>query len=266
MQLQWTPSPIVSALYASWLLERQQSVHDPHLPTQLDGLPAAIARHTAWPELLTRVAAGRSPAESCAEVDAAAVTDLVAEASRTYLQFYPDLHQQLTWRTGPLREQWEARGPGLMRLISRISHTPLQSDLVPEVVLVQPTVGGGGCLLVDDRRLLFEAMLANPLPELPEVLRLAWLLCQLLTRKESPLTPAIAALAWMPPVLEAGGQVELCRSDEASLQAAIRHWPSPAPLQPEIRRVRDWLPCWLQYRQQPTAVAWPQWLVLQGAA
>ncbi len=260
MQLQWTPSPLVSALYASWLLERQQLVHDPHLPSQLGETPAAIARHTAWPELLSRVAAGRVPDAAGGET----VAELVAEASRAYLQLYPDLNQQLTWRTGPLREQWEARGPGLMRLISRFSNTPLQSDIVPEVVLVQPTVGGAGCLLIDDRRLLFEAMLANPISELPEVLRLAWLLCQLCMRQLSQVAPPTASLAWIPAVLEAGQEVELCRCDAASWQLAIRHWPSPAPLHPDVGPDSDWLRLWQRYRQQPSPATWPDWLVLQA--
>jgi hypothetical protein len=261
MQLHWTPSPVVSALYACWLLERQQSVHDPHLRTQLGEIPAAIARQLAWPELLSRVAEDWPAAEA----DADSLTESVTEAHRAYLQLYPDLQQQLVWRTGPLREQWEARGPGLMRRISHLSNASLPSDIVPEVLLVQPTVGGAGCLLVDDRRLLFEAMLANPLPELPEVLRLAWLLCQLLTRHRSPIAPPVASLAWIPAVLEAGQEVELCRCDEASLQSAIRHWPAPAPLHPGVRPGGDWLQRWQRYRQQSSSATWPEWLDLPGA-
>ena len=47
------------------------------------------------------------------------------------------------------------------------------------VILVRPALGGGGAAFPEAKAVSFEAMLANPQRELPEIVRLAWLLAQI---------------------------------------------------------------------------------------
>ncbi|MEM6799582.1 MAG: hypothetical protein AAF589_08710, partial [Planctomycetota bacterium] len=82
---------------------------------------------------------------------------------------------EMRLRTGPLRGQWEARGPGLMRLIGQLA-PPVAANETNRVSLVTPVVGGHGDVL--EGRVTIEAVLANPHAELPEALRLAWLLAR----------------------------------------------------------------------------------------
>ena len=73
--------------------------------------------------------------------------------------------------------------------------------------------------------MVIEAVLANPRFELPEVVRLGWLLAMLnfdLARYRDPLSDAerVLPLAMIPPVLAAAAEVELTRFDPATLR-----WP-----------------------------------------
>ena len=91
---------------------------------------------------------------------------------------------ELPLRLEPLRSQWEARGPGLLFGVRRLTSVDW---LVPSanVVLLPPVLGGAGQAHPTYNVVTFEAVLANPISRLPEVLRLGWLLAQL--------NPALAA-------------------------------------------------------------------------
>ncbi len=91
---------------------------------------------------------------------------------------FPDLVQELALRARPVREQWDARGPGLLQEWSRLTGVP-HSNCDTEILLVAPLLAGGGRALLNYRRCFFEAVLVNPHPELPEPVRLAWLIGQL---------------------------------------------------------------------------------------
>ena len=77
-------------------------------------------------------------------------------------------------RMRPLREQWEARGPGLLKYAGQ--QLPwLTWPSHPVIHLVAPQQGGGG-RVVTESEIEFETMLFHPHPALPEIARLAWLL------------------------------------------------------------------------------------------
>ena len=96
---------------------------------------------------------------------------------------------------------------------------------------MQPVAGGGGRAHIHFNTVRIEAILTNPNSQLPEVVRLAWMLSQLnldlpdyqgtLTRDR---TEVVGALALLPVVLSAGEEVELVRNDLATLVAAINGW------------------------------------------
>ena len=91
---------------------------------------------------------------------------------------FPHFLDEIPLRVRPLQQLWESCGPGLIRMIQNFTHPEL---MVPtaRVFLVQPILGGFGYAHLATNSLHFEAVLTNEIPELPETLRLAWLLSQL---------------------------------------------------------------------------------------
>lgn len=147
---------------------------------------------------------------------------------------HPGALEELELRSSPLREQWEARGGGLLATLDRLTTT----GLVPEAadaILVHPVLGGGGAAHWQYNSVQFEAVLANPLAELPEVLRLGWLLAQLnfdlplyddhLDRRRLAI---VGPLALIPPTLASGTEVELNRDTRDTLATAVRAWTGAA--------------------------------------
>ena len=136
---------------------------------------------------------------------------------------------ELSLRTGPIRQQWEARGPGLLAALSQRLRWLTWSEPVT-IALVQPIRHGGGWIQ-SSSTICFEALLANPLPELPEVVRLGWFLAQLAVQRTLegviPLdstTEGRLATALIPPVLSAAEHVELSSAEPLTIQMALLAW------------------------------------------
>ena len=142
----------------------------------------------------------------------------------------PQVVEDLALRAGPIREQWEARGPGLLHGVGRLTDAGLVAEQA-EVVLVQPVLGGGGRACALYNLVLLEAVLTNPIQSLPEVVRLGWLVAQLNLelpefqgelRRDRALM--LGSLAMVPIVLAAAEDVELSRCDEATVAVALEAW------------------------------------------
>lgn len=142
----------------------------------------------------------------------------------------PDMLQELELRSRPIREQWEARGPGMLKQIGVLTDEAL---LVPrcEVLLVHPALGGAGEAHLTYNQVRLEAVLANALPELPEVTRLAWLIAQLqldlpanCDQIHADRLPHVARFAMLPPVLTAAEYVDLAKFTPETLRYAIEAW------------------------------------------
>jgi hypothetical protein len=162
---------------------------------------------------------------------AAAISDLQASVRGAN----PKLIDELALRERPLREQWEARGPGLIWNIANLT----EAGLVPEqadVLLVFPAFGGFGAAHLQANAVRIEAVLANPNADLPEVVRLAWLLAQLnldLPRHSEEIhadrLPHVARLAMIPPTLKAAEAVELVQYSPELVARAIAAWQLAVP-------------------------------------
>lgn len=155
--------------------------------------------------------------------------------------------EELRLRAGPLRGQWDARGPGLLREFGRLTE-PAVAAPPATIELVVPVVGGYGCVFGGARVVTFEAVLANPHDALPEVLRLAWLLARL-----SPagcLSEGVSsAAALLPAVLAAGEQLELTTLDTPTLELAAREW---LAAENPLTTAAALMPWWQAYRGSPT--------------
>jgi hypothetical protein len=176
--------------------------------------------------------AGRSPRLEAIVSTVASAVAAVEAAGNAAL---PNLAEELELRQRPLREQWEARGSGLMQHLGCLTDPALVVEGCP-VLLVHPALGGGGAAHLRYNSVRIEAVLANPVAELPEVVRLAWLIAQLhldlpawSEAIHAARLPHIAAYAMLPAVLAAAEYVELARLTPETLRLAIEAWRLAVP-------------------------------------
>lgn len=161
---------------------------------------------------------------------APAVIGQLTDARLAFRNRYPKLAEQLPLRSGPLRELWDAAGPGLLREVGRRTI----SSIIPTkatLLLLQPVRGGDGGLVDRNDMVWIEAVLTHPEPSIPETLRLVWLLARKgVDRIESnrwvqpERLPQVVALALIPFVLGAGEELGLCRADESEIRRAVELW------------------------------------------
>lgn len=268
MQLRWKASFSASCLHAAACMSEGLPIADSTIAALLqpaaDALSAELIAggfvvESALPLLvglsadyennrqLIEMAANRTQgAGAMSESALSRLAGCVADLEATWLREQPSLVDELAIRGRPLREQWEACGPGLLRAAAE---STVESIVAPsaEVVLISPFVGGHGRAHLMSNRVTFEAVLTNPLPELPETLRLGWLLSQL--NLDLPMLsesvphyrlPRLASLATVPLVLAAGEKVDLARLDEATLHRACECW-HLSPLTGETSKtLLDW--------------------------
>lgn len=250
IQLHWRSSPLASAMHAAAAVQADQTLIDPAMQAALEpivrDLRASLVAHRIVGRIffahLPHLAVEYGNPIEMAEIalrkakgsSALEYTSLYAEHLRDIIEvfkrFHPASAEELVTRAGPLRELWESRGPGLLMEVGRLA----EPQLIPEnaqVILVQPVLGGSGAPHAWYNSLRIEAMLANPVAELPEVLRLAWLIGQLqleLPRYRDDIGLAdsdrVGALALIPLTLAAGEYVEWCQVDTATIEKALVAW------------------------------------------
>jgi hypothetical protein len=103
------------------------------------------------------------------------------------------------------------------------------------VVLVYPALGGGGAAHLPYNLLHIEAQPTDPVRELPEVVRLGWLLSLLnldLPRYSEGVRPnhllTVAGLAMIPITLAAAAELQLVSSDPELMRLALQCWLTPS--------------------------------------
>ena len=149
---------------------------------------------------------------------------------------------ELLLRIAPLRQLWEARGVGLLKQVA--SH--IGEENLPATATIVPvplTASGGGTCDRTDSVVCIQAMLVNPIPQLPEVARLAWLLAQL-GEARSVDDERVQSLALLPVILAAAEEVELLRFDATTLELSLVHWISVESAQ--VTAIADTLLMWWQ--------------------
>lgn len=255
MKVLWKTDPELSALHAAAVVAAGGAVVDAKFEAALGGPVAAINERLEmsetqvaefWRHLLTS-----SGAEDAARVETAllaagcpelvmdsvatAVVGRLADARLALGEQFPKLRDQLPLRARPLRELWEAHGPGLLRELGRRT----SEKIIPPrtmIHLVQPVRGGDGGLLngsgqASGAAVWIEAMLTHPDPAIPETLRLAWLIARSgMTRGaanrwvEPHRLPRAAALALLPITLAGGESLGICDSSDTRIAAAAELW------------------------------------------
>jgi len=207
-------------------------------------LSAALESNRRVAEVAIAKVAGRSErTDAQAYAVAEAITSLQA-AMRTAL---PRLDEELALRVGPLRGQWEARGPGLLYGVRRLT----EDGVLPEnadIVVVHPALGGHGDAFLRYNLVTIEGVLANPHFELPETVRLGWLISLLNAdlpkygeNIHADRLRTVAGLALLPPILQAAEDVELVHASPQLMAKAIEAWEIPVPADADpVGLLSDW--------------------------
>jgi hypothetical protein len=273
LKLHWRPHVTTSCLHAADALLRGGTIVEPRLAEAIAAPSQELARNIAsetvngprfWRFLFGLSASAGSSRELAlqaltktvgrhrAELLLPRMSGALVELEAAVRRAFPDLISELELRMRPLREQWEARGPGMLYGICLRPEASLIAEQA-EVLVVQPARGGGGQAHLSANSVRIEAVLANPHPELPEVVRLAWLLAQLQLdlpaysdRIHADRLPRVAAYAMMMPVLEAAQEVELVQVSSALLDRAIAAWHLSVPA--DLNAPQVVLQWWETYR------------------
>ncbi len=239
----------LQTLIADWL-----DVHAHSGWRLLIGMAASIPSNRSLAEQwLRRVRRNEPSFDACAAQLSGAIGDVEAATAL----IFPNMLEQLELRSRPIQDQWLGYGRGLMAHLRRLTEPNWLVEQA-EGVFLQPVQGGAGYSLNSLNRFAIEAVLTNPLPEIPEVVRVAWLVGQLqsdLPVYSEALGPLraqpIAALATLVATLAAAEVLELSRCDEATIQLAIEHWQIAIPTVEDISTAL--VPWWETYLQtKPT--------------
>lgn len=252
LDLRWIAGVSVSCLHAACVVAAGRKLVDPALEAALaepveELLAATVIAGERKDQLLAQLAGNSGGIENNSQlaevalvktlgrghVSESAIQQLahaIANLENALLRARPGLVDELLMRGEPLRQQWEARGPGLWRFIGLRTEPGLLVERA-DVFLVLPALGGGGAAHWQYNSVRMEAVLTNSLYELPEVLRLAWLLSQLqhdLPKYVETVSPAkwqvVAPLVTIPAVLSSAEEVELARYDARTLALAVENW------------------------------------------
>jgi hypothetical protein len=284
-QLKWIASLPASALHAAWAVFERRTFVDAglhkaierpakKLVATIDGfrlradrlLPhlAALSAGISTPVLVAETSLLKVSDPATAKQHAPRLAEVVRQLITAFRDCAPDVLEQLELRSGPIRQQWEARGPGLLNQIALRTEPELIVSEV-EVGLMHPALGGASRVGLPYNSVLFEALVADAHDQLPETVRLAWSIAQLncdLPKHQGDLKreqlSAVAALAMIPATLAAAQEVELARSDPATVQLAIDSWIWPRPMNAKLaEQLTAW---WDTY-----SASRPSWAVALGA-
>lgn len=160
--------------------------------------------------------------------------DLLAELKDAFGAVSPQLSEE--WKTSvePLQQRWNYHGPSLLGRIVQWTEPDLLVDAAT-AVLIYPALGGGGAAHLPYNMLHIEGQATDPVAQLPEVVRLAWLVSQLnldLPRYSEGIAPSrlatVAGLAMIPVTLTAAAEVQLARCDAGVTALAVQTWLAPS--------------------------------------
>jgi hypothetical protein len=284
MHLNWKPNLSASALHSAEACSKfPDRVTDPQVASNVGPYGKRLGEWIArmsfpdverfWDDLIAMGSQIDSNSElaisvlrkragtSVAEAHSASLAGLITDIEAAFLQMFPKYMEQSALRIRPLQDQWLGYGQGLLAHLKRLTEKDLFVDEC-QVVGIQPILGGYGKAHLDQNLVRIEAILTNPMSELPEVVRLAWLVSQL--NLDLPgfnehlgfgVARRLAPLAMLPPALAAAEVLELAKCDEATASLAIEQWqiavPGSVDLESELApSLMDWWETYLQTRPE----------------
>ncbi len=251
MTLHWRPSAGLTCYHAAQALWHQRPIADAELAGLLrapaDKLYAALREERVppmafWGHLVALAADWENPRQLAERVLIKCIGQTETPIRiRRFQTCFEDLRQacgkfvaaagdSLTRAAETARQRWSMQGPDLLAGIRQRIEDDILADEA-RVLVVLPVCGGGGSAFLPYNCVTFEAVAADPVPALPEALRLAWLLAQLhldVPRISENVPrerlPAVASLAMIPVALAAAEHLQVARADEATIRLALQSW------------------------------------------
>lgn len=245
VSITWNSNQSASVLYAAARTTRWQGYSE--INPSFSGMSAAAqsldnALHESkedanqlWQNLLSIAVTSNSPLDiadqaialGCfSHLDHKKLLTALTQCTLAFHDCCPRFEEEMQYRQLPLRNLWEAEGPGLLHsIVERIGGT-LPGFV--SVCLTQPISPGGGFANSNRSEIFAEAVLTHEDPRLPETLRLGWLLAQCSKSESLPITPNrevdTHALALVPLTLSMGEQVGATTLNADVIQAALKNW------------------------------------------
>ena len=213
---------------------------EPAFWSHLVCLSATVENNTQLVEQVLRKMHGADPrATGMVARLAGRVADVEAAVRRTTL----DLVDQLATRAEPFAARWQEIGPALLHGIARRTDPQF---MVPkaDIVLLPVVHGGYGAADLPYNMVRIEAVESDPVPQLPEPVRLAWLIAQL--NIDLPMfsetifrdrLPLVASVAILPATLEAAAELQLTDNDPSTVRSALEAWHITGPANVDLSDV-----------------------------
>ncbi len=246
-QLQWTPSSMAGACYASAAILRGETLLDGALQESLapaasalrDWLAAygvdeqrffprliplagSIDNHLMLADVALRKAVGQRET-ACIE----SLAHTLSPLQHAVASVHPDCVQRLNATSAAIQAGWLRLGAALMNGVADLTDDLMVVERAT-VLLCLPTVGGSAAYLPYNA---FALEIGNESADeqLPELLRLAWRVAQLnldlpVYSDRTPRIQQIGSLALIPIVLRAAERMELAACDDATLALAHSQW------------------------------------------
>ena len=271
VQIRWSVDSDLSCMHANYVVAAGAHCTDPkteqalskpvtEINQRLLGQSLDIAEF--WNQLQLETLSGNKRAvelalanSGCSELQlesiASAIQKRLSDTRQLFKKRFPRLDEQLELRGRPLRQMWDTCGPGLLaKIASLIWETSPPEQWWPKKVdgvLVQPVRGGDGGIEPNANRFWIEAMLTDANPDVPEVLRVAFLVTQLaleshLREKSSERSSLPWTIALVPIVLAAGKHLDVIRSSELPIHEAVDAWRVCDPTTADT--LAAWWPKW----------------------
>lgn len=255
-KIRWIADPELSAAHSAYVVATGAACTDLKTEEILIGpvteinnrlLSSSIDVAVFWQYYLSELLSGAQINAACAaalmsggcselqvEQTGKAISNRLGDARQAYAGRFPKLAEQLELRARPLREKWDAVGPGLLQDVERQvwKNSPPRGWWTSRLTaqLVQPMRGGDGGFAADDGRFWIEAMLTDVDPRVPEVLRVAWLITRIAIdshTKKKPGEQSLAtawSLACVPLVLTAAANLDLISANPLPIDRAMVLW------------------------------------------
>ena len=192
------------------------------------------------------------------------LTELFTQLESAFSRAAPDLAEQITRDSEPLRRDWDIHGETLLHSVRRLVE---ENVVVPraDVILVPPVQGGGGAAHLLYNSVRIEVLPPDRQPNVPEVVRLAWLIAQL--NADLPMYQGelhrdrlaqVAALAMLPAVATAAVDLGLLEDRAGVIAAVVAAWGIASSGQTPLADVLTrWWETWQSQR--------PEWSIALAA-
>lgn len=284
-ELHWIVDPSPACFHAVDLLLREQKIGNDVLANGLEEPAAALARELhadaiARTQFLANLipqsvtAGGNRQLASIVLTKTIGarrtdqrinrITEILTQLESAFEKAMPDFVEQTRTNSAALVEPWHDYGQTLMRSVQRLVEEGTVVERA-DVLLMPPLQNGGGAAHLHFNSVRIEVLPAGTATDVPEVVRVAWLVAQL--NSDLPMYQGelhrdrlaeIAAFAMLPAVVTAAVDLELVSQSPNPIETVLRSWRLESSERPDLAdKLTRWWETWQSQR--------PKWSIALAA-